>query len=100
MTKHISAMDARKNLGEILEGVYYRGDAVVVERAGKPMGVTVTVAQFEQIERMRAEALAKLESYWSELPETGPIADAEEELLEEAQAVRHLTRRVTKGTIE
>jgi hypothetical protein len=42
MKRTVSAMDARRHLGEILEGVFYRGDEVVIERAGKVMGVVVS----------------------------------------------------------
>ena len=37
MTKTISAYEARTNLGEILNLVYYRGDTVIIEKMGKPM---------------------------------------------------------------
>lgn len=37
MTKIISAYEARTNLGEILNLVYYRGDTVIIEKMGKPM---------------------------------------------------------------
>jgi prevent-host-death family protein len=35
----VSALDARRRLGELLESVYHRGDEVIIERAGKPMAV-------------------------------------------------------------
>ncbi len=34
-------IEARKRPGEILESVYYRGDEIVIERAGKPMAVVI-----------------------------------------------------------
>ncbi len=37
MTKTISAYQARTNLGEILNLVYYKGDTVIIEKMGKPM---------------------------------------------------------------
>lgn len=37
MTKTISAYEARTNLGEILNLVYYKGDTVIIEKSGKPM---------------------------------------------------------------
>lgn len=37
MTKTISAYEARTNLGEILNLVYYRGDTIIIEKMGKPM---------------------------------------------------------------
>ncbi len=88
MTRRINALAARKNLGELLEGVFYRGDEVIVERAGKPMGVIIPLAQYERIERGRAEARARIEAQWLRMPETVDMSDAEAEILREATAVR------------
>jgi prevent-host-death family protein len=41
MKRKLSAVEARKKFDEILKGVYYRGDEVVIERAGKPMAVVI-----------------------------------------------------------
>ena len=46
-------MEARKRLGELLESVYYRGDEVVIERAGKVMGVVIPARRYEALERDR-----------------------------------------------
>jgi prevent-host-death family protein len=51
--RKVSAVEARKRLGEILESVYYRGDEVVIERAGKPMAVVIPAARYESMERSR-----------------------------------------------
>ena len=53
MKRTLSAVEARKRLGEILEGVYYRGDEVVIERAGKPMAVVIPARLYENMERTR-----------------------------------------------
>ena len=47
MTKTISAIKARKNLGEILNEVYYSGNDYIIERAGKPM-VRLIKISFEE----------------------------------------------------
>ncbi len=51
MKRTVSAVEARKRLGEILESVYYRGDEVIIERAGKPMAVVVPSSRYEAFER-------------------------------------------------
>ena len=89
MTKSVAAMTARKNFGEILESVFYRNDEVIIERAGKPMGVLIPMAQYRKLERQRAEALAKIEQLWTEMPPMGDVADAERDILAETHAVRH-----------
>ncbi len=63
MKRRISAVEARKRLGEVLEGVYYRGDEVVIERAGKPMAVVIPAERYQAIERSR-------ERMWTLIEET------------------------------
>ncbi len=55
MRRSVSALKARGNLGQILEGVYYRGDEYIIERAGRPMAAVVPVEQYEQWRREREE---------------------------------------------
>jgi prevent-host-death family protein len=43
--KHITALKARRNLGQLLEEVYYRGSRYVIERAGRPMAAVVPLSQ-------------------------------------------------------
>lgn len=47
MTKSVSAMKIRRNLGEILDKAYYKGFSFVVERARKPMAVVVPFDEFQ-----------------------------------------------------
>lgn len=53
MVKKVAAMKVRDNLGQLLDEVYYRGDEVVIERAGKAMAVLVPVGRYEQYQRER-----------------------------------------------
>jgi prevent-host-death family protein len=43
-TKSISAMEARKRFGEIMNRVALRGESFTIERAGKPLVKIVPVA--------------------------------------------------------
>ena len=61
MEKTISALKARQNLGEILEGVYYKGDQYIVERAGKPMAVVVPISQYLQWKERRARFFSMID---------------------------------------
>jgi prevent-host-death family protein len=47
-------MEARRKFGEMLEDVR-RGDEVVIERAGKIMGVLIPPERYQVIERRREE---------------------------------------------
>jgi prevent-host-death family protein len=60
MKRRLSAVEARKKLGEILDGVYYRGDEVVIERAGKPLAVVVPVKTYEDQQRKREAAWSRI----------------------------------------
>jgi prevent-host-death family protein len=52
----ISAMDLRKEPGTFLDRVDYRRERFIVQRAGKPKAVLISLADFEQGERLKAEA--------------------------------------------
>jgi len=62
--RRISAVEARKRLGEILESVYYRGDEVVIERAGKAMAVVIPAERYEAMERSRERLFELIEKNW------------------------------------
>ncbi len=89
MTKRIPAMTARKNFGELLEGVFYKGDEVIVERAGKPTDVLTPIRQYQKLECHRSDAEAKMEQLWASVTTVPDQETAEREILEETEAVRH-----------
>jgi hypothetical protein len=60
MKRTVSAMEFRRKLGEILEGVFYRGDEVKIERNGKLMGVIVSPDRYEQTEQSRNRSMDTL----------------------------------------
>ncbi|MHB8575273.1 MAG: type II toxin-antitoxin system prevent-host-death family antitoxin [Dehalococcoidia bacterium] len=53
MKRRVTAVEARRKLGELLEGVHYRNDEVVIERSGKVMGVVIPAWQYANIEASR-----------------------------------------------
>ncbi len=61
MKRTLSAVEARKHLGEILEGVYYRGDEVVIERAGKPMAAVIPPGRYQALEQERERMIELLD---------------------------------------
>lgn len=54
MKRTLTAMEARRKFGEMLEDVR-RGDEVVIERAGKVMGIMIPLERYQVIERRREE---------------------------------------------
>jgi prevent-host-death family protein len=61
MEKVISAMTVRRNLGQILEEAFYKGDSFIVERAGKPMAAVVPIEQYRQWQRERDQIFAMID---------------------------------------
>jgi prevent-host-death family protein len=49
----VSAMEARKRFGQILEEAFYCGETFVIERSGRAMAVVVPI---EFYERMRGDS--------------------------------------------
>jgi len=55
MVRKVTAMKVRNNLGHLLAEVYYRGDEVVIERAGRAMAMLVPGGRYEQFQQNRKE---------------------------------------------
>jgi prevent-host-death family protein len=55
MIQEATAMMVRQNLGELLNGVQYRHDTVLVTKAGKPVAALVDMDLFEKIRRMKEQ---------------------------------------------
>lgn len=87
MRRKVTAGEARKRLGELLEGVFYRGDEVVIERAGKPMAVVIPAERYEALERNR-ERLFDLVERAQQRSENVPADVIEREVREAVDEVR------------
>ena len=55
MIQKATAMSVRQNLGELLNGVQYRHDSVLITKAGKPVAALVDIELFEKIRIMREQ---------------------------------------------
>ena len=55
MIRETSAVSARQNLGDLLNQVQYRSDAILITKGGKPVAALVDVSLFERIRRLRDE---------------------------------------------
>ena len=87
MTKRVNALKARKNLGQLLEEVYYRGDQYVIERAGRPMAAVVPVWQLEEWQKRRARFFGMVGELWRKNKRVKAEA-IEREVQEAIRAVR------------
>ena len=92
MKRKVSALEARRKLGELLESVYYRGDEVVIERAGKVMAVIVPAERYAAIERARSRILQLVEKNWEQNKDV-PYETIEQEVGKAVAEVRGRTKR-------
>jgi prevent-host-death family protein len=72
MAKATTAINARKNLGQLLEETYYRGDEFIIERAGKPMAVLISVQEFERLQKQRELDFAVFDDVRDSAGDTAP----------------------------
>ena len=81
--KKISAMKARQNLGQLLNEVSIRGDAYIIERAGKPLAALVDMEKFQQLQEDQDAALQVLQKFWGKMKgaDNQEIGDSIEEAL-------------------
>jgi prevent-host-death family protein len=61
MEKTVNAVEARKQLGRLLEEVFYQRQRVIIERAGRPMAVLVPVEQYRQWQEQRSAFFAMVD---------------------------------------
>ena len=87
MEKTISAMAARRKLGQLLEEVYYQGSQFIVERAGKPMAVVVPLDQYQQWKERREQVFALVDEARGRNRDASP-EDIEADVEEAVRAVR------------
>ena len=57
MSEHISTLEVRRRLGDILNRVHLRHDRFVIERRGTPLAAVVPVEALESMERLSREFL-------------------------------------------
>jgi prevent-host-death family protein len=55
-SQSITAQEARRRLGELLDKAYYRRESFVVERAGEPKAALVPMAEYNEMLRLKQEA--------------------------------------------
>ena len=56
MSKTMSATEARIHFGELMRHVTEQGEPVVVERAGKPQVVVISVTEYESLKAQSSQS--------------------------------------------
>ena len=88
MLREATAMNVRQNLGELLNGVQYRHDSIVITKAGKPVAALVDMATFERMRRKNDGEFEKLWARFSKGFEDMSEAEVDELVNAEVKAVR------------
>jgi prevent-host-death family protein len=99
MKRKLSALNARRRFGELLEEVYYRGDEVVIERAGKPMAVVIPPERYQALERNRERLFAMIDEVQARNANVPPEV-IEAEVDEAVRAVRREARQRARAASE
>jgi prevent-host-death family protein len=94
MKRTLNAVEARQKFGEVLEGVHYRGDEVVIERAGKPMAALVPLHIYENYLRREERLFTLIEKVWKHNEGVDP-AEIEADVAEAIAAVRRADHRAS-----
>lgn len=95
MEKTVSAYEARRKFGKLLQDVTARGDKIVVERHGEPVAVVVPMFVYEQWKCNRQKAFDTIHrmAEQANVPE-----DEAQELIEEAIKAVRAEKRAAKST--
>lgn len=92
MVRTVNALKARKNLGQLLEEVYYKGDQYVIERAGRAMAAVVPVWQLKEWQDRRARFFGMVDELRSKGKKRKP-STVERDVADAVRAVRARPRR-------
>lgn len=67
MKKTITAMEARKGFGEMLNSVALKDDKYIIERAGKPIAAVVSISELQRMEESEEEARKRYFAWQDEM---------------------------------
>ena len=96
MIRESSAVAARQNLGDLLNQVQYRNDAVLITKDGKPVAALVDVALFERIRRFRDEFMRLTDALGKTYEGVNPTV-AQTEIDEAVSAARKARAKRTQA---
>jgi len=93
----INALKVRKNLGEILEEVYYKGTHFVIKRGEKPMAVLISMPEYEAYLKQHDEDFKVFDEIRKQNKDKR-VEETEKDVEEAIRAVRKGWRKVAKGS--
>jgi prevent-host-death family protein len=82
MTKTISALKARQNLGQVMNEVALKGDDYIIERAGKPLVAMIPMERYQSLQKDLDEFFESLDMMRRDIKKEDP--ELIDELIDEA----------------
>ena len=93
MEKTVGAFEARRRLGKLIEEAFYKNDAFIIERSGRPMAVIVSVEDYEKWQRQAKDRLFTLVDKARKNAATAPAETVERDVRAAVRATRTKPRR-------
>jgi prevent-host-death family protein len=87
MTERIGAREARNRFADLMGSVHYGGEAVIIERSGKPMVAVIPVEMYQALIAEREARFEVVDRIKSRLPDV-PDTEVEADVAEAVAAVR------------
>lgn len=94
----VSAVDARKHLGSILDDVRLRGKTFIIERDGRPAAAVVPLAQLEKLEKERDTAFNRIDALRERVAERVSAEEFDDLVTAELKALRAARRSTDART--
>ena len=97
--KTVSAFDARRKFGKVLDRVAGGRDSVIVERHGEPVAAVIPIAVYRQMQQQRNEARVRLRQRFEETSARANMSpeDADTLITEVVAEVRAARRTAEQG---
>ena len=89
MEKTIGAFEARRSLGKLVEEAFYKKDAFIIKRSGRPMAVIVSIDDYQTWQRLAKEQVFTLLEMAQRRSQDAPAAEKERDI---RAALRELRR--------
>ena len=72
MTKTISALKVRQNLGQVMNEVALKGDDYIIERAGKPLVAMIPMERYQSLQKDLDEFFESLDMMRRDIKKEDP----------------------------
>jgi len=98
MRTTVSAGDARKRLGSMLDDVRLRGITFIIERDGRPAAAVVPLELLEKLDQQRGAAFRRIDALRERIAERVTAQEFEDALSSELEEVRESRRSADART--